>query len=149
MDQASIERTLIEALHELYAENSQILRLNIGEQTICSQLAGILQRKFDDHAVHTEYNRHGVEPKGIEMPDASGALTWNRVRPDIVVHQPGHDGQNMLVIEVKKSTNPAGDDGDLAKLAEIKRQINYRSAVFLRLPTGPTADEHDVRIIWV
>jgi hypothetical protein len=136
------------AIRTLYEENLDILRFDVAERTICAQLAGILQRSFDQHSVHTEYNRHGVDPKEIDLPNIEGVLTRNRVNPDIVVHQPGHDRENILVIEVKKTTNPVGDDADLAKLAQIKREIGYSYALFLRLPTGPNADFRDVREIW-
>jgi hypothetical protein len=149
IQQNEIEGIVTEALAQLYAQNLQILRLDVAERTICAQLAGILQQWFTKHAVHTEYNRHGVEPKDIELPDTQGVLTRNRVNPDIIVHQPGHDDENILVIEVKKSTNAVADDADLAKLAQIKRQIAYRYALFLRLSTGPDADERGVRVVWV
>jgi hypothetical protein len=53
------------------------------------------------------------------------------------------------VIEAKKTTNIASDDADLHKLAQIKRQIGYRFALFLRLPAGPGAARDAVRLIWV
>lgn len=149
MDRENIERILIGALEALYAENLEILRVNVAERTVCGRLAGILQRFFDAHSVHTEYNRHGIKPKAIALPDRDGVLTINRVNPDIIVHQPGHDDQNILVIEVKKTTNPVPDDADLAKLVQIKHQIGYHFAVFLRLPTGPGADPRDIQIRWI
>jgi hypothetical protein len=137
------------AVQALYAENFEIIRLDVAERTICAQLAGILQRSFDHHSVHTEYNRHGVESKEIDLPNTEGILTSSRVNPDIVIHQPGHDRENVLVIGVKKTTNAVSDDADLVKLAEIKRQIGYSSALFLRLPTGPNADAAETREIWL
>lgn len=149
MEQEEVERMLMQALRTLYAENLQILRLDVAERTICAQLSRILQRSFEQHEVHAEYNRHGVEPKEIELPDANGLLMRNRVSPDIIVHQPGHDEQNIVVIEVKKSTNAVPDRADLAKLDQIKQQIGYQHAVFLRLPTGVGADARDIRVVWV
>ena len=112
-------------------------------------LAAILKRAFDDYSVHVEYNRHGISPKEIELPDSDGVLTSGRIFPDIIVHQPGHDEANLLVIEVKKTSNPVTDDLDIAKLHQIKQQIGYAFAAFLRVPTGPDADPADLRIIWV
>jgi hypothetical protein len=147
--QDDIERILIDAISALYAENLEILRLDAAERTICAQLASILQRHFDQHAVHVEYNRHGFEPKEIELPDAEGVPTRKTVSPDIIVHQPGCDEANVLVIEVKKTTNPMPDALDLAKLRRIKEQIRYQFAAFLRLPAGPSANPRNVRIEWV
>jgi hypothetical protein len=146
MDQDRVEGVLVEAVRTLYAENLDILKLDVAERTICAQLAAILQRSFPDHAVHAEYNRHGVHPKEILLPNAQGALTRNRVYPDLIVHQPGHDEQNVLVIETKKSTNPVGDEGDLAKLVQIKQQIGYSFAVFLRLATGAELDAQNIHL---
>ena len=149
MNEQAINATMLAAVATLQQEEALILAFDVGERTICTCLAAILKRTFNDHSVHVEYNRHGVYPKEIELPGADGAPTMARVFPDIIVHQPGHDDANLLVIEVKKTTNPVNDDLDLAKLNQIKQQIGYEFAVFLRLPTGPGADPADLRIIWV
>lgn len=149
MERADVEQILTQALQALYAEELEIIRRDVAERTICGQLSRILQRSFAQHAVHTEYNRHGVDPKEIELPNENGILTRNRVNPDIVVHQPGHDRENIAVIEVKKSTNAVPDEADLVKLARIKHQIAYQHAVFLRLPTGDGADHRNIRVLWV
>ncbi|SLJ91208.1 hypothetical protein [Novosphingobium mathurense] len=149
MNEQAIKETLSAAVATLQNEEAAILAFDVGERTICACLAGILKRAFDRHSVHVEYNRHGVFPKEIELPDGAGELTDRRVFPDIIVHQPGHDDANLLVVEVKKTTNPVSDDLDIAKLRQIKRQIGYEFAVFLRLPTGPDADPADLRFIWI
>lgn len=149
MTQAEIGHILVASLGALYNEELVILRLNVSERAICNQLRAILQRSFPDHAVHAEYNRHGILPKEIEMPDADGLLTLMRVYPDIIVHQPLHDEENLLVIEAKKSTNAAGDEGDIAKLAQMKHQLRYQFAAFIRLPAGPNAHFDNVRLLWV
>ncbi|RWI18637.1 MAG: hypothetical protein EOQ92_23005 [Mesorhizobium sp.] len=149
MDQDALERILNTALDKLYAGDQAIIKVDVAERTICARLAAILQASFKDHAVHAEYNRHGVDPKEISLPNADGVLTGTRVFPDIIVHQPGHDDENLLVIEVKKSTNVLPDEADLRKLEKIKEQIAYRFAVFLRLPAGQDAARADVRMTWV
>lgn len=149
MEQEDIQRIVSAGLTALYEQNLAILRLDIAERTICARLAALLQPSFDRHEVHTEYNRHGVDPKEIVLPDAQGVLTASRVYPDIIVHQPGHDEENILVIEAKKTTNVIPDEADLAKLAQIKRQIGYRFALFLRLPAGRDADAANIRTVWI
>lgn len=149
MERNAIEELLTAALQSLYEEDLLTIQLDVGERMICAQLRSILQRFFPDHSVHAEYNRHGLEPKDIEMPDAEGEPTTVRVFPDIIVHQPTHDDANLLVIEVKKSTNPCGDDFDIAKLEQMKWQLGYSYAVFIRLPTGPAASFADIQMSWV
>lgn len=149
MEHAEIDEILFTALQSLYTEELQAIQIDVSERMICGQLRGILQRSFPDHSVHAEYNRHGVEPKDIEMPNAEGELTTTLVFPDIIVHQPMHDDANLLVIEVKKSTNSLGDCSDLEKLKQMKRQLGYSYAVFIRLPTGHAADISNAQVTWV
>lgn len=149
MDRNDLTTILNAALNTLYVQERQIIMVDVAERTICARLAAILQRDFTDHAVHAEYNRYGIYPKEINLPDANGVLTANRVNPDIIVHQPGHDEENILVVEVKKTTNNLPDEPDLRKLEQIKHQIGYRFAVFLRLPAGQEADRDGVRMRWV
>ncbi len=47
-----------------------------------------------------------------------------------------HD--DLLVLEVKKSTNPESSQKDLAKLQAFKDQLGYRNALFVRFLTGET-----------
>lgn len=149
MEHAEIEAILLAALNSLYAEELKTIQIDVGERMICGQLRGVLQRYFPDHSVHAEYNRHGLEPKGIKMPNADGEPTTTRVFPDIIVHQPMHDDANLLVIEVKKSTNNESDGFDLAKLEQMKLQLGYRYAAFIRLSTGQKADIANVQVTWV
>jgi hypothetical protein len=149
VDAEAIKTTVMTALHTLYEEEAAILQFDIGERTICACLAAILKRSFGGHSVHVEYNRRGVVPKDIEYPDSMGNLVCQRVFPDIVVHQPGHDEANLLVLEVKKTTNPAPDDLDIMKLEHIKQKMHYAHAVFLRLPTGPNLSWDDFRAVYV
>ena len=149
MAQAQIEEIVERAVAALYAEESEILRLDVGERTICACLAAILKRSFYQLSVHVEYNRRGILPKDIELPKSDGTLTHRRVYPDIIVHEPGHDEANLLAIEVKKTTNRLPDELDVFKLRQIKQEIGYQSAVFIRLAAGKDAELENVRYTWI
>jgi len=149
MNEHEIAEMVGASIEALYDEELDLLRIDAGERAICAQLRAILQRSFPAHRVHAEYNRHGILPKEIEMPDAEGVPTLTRVFPDIIVHEPYHDDENLLVIEAKKSTNPIGDDADLAKLTQMKHQLGYEFAAFIRLSSGPKADLGNVQVLWV
>jgi hypothetical protein len=149
MTQDDVDYIVSNSLAALYEEELVLLRLDISERALCNQLRSILQRAFPAHAVHAEYNRHGIHPKEIEMPDGEGLLTLTRVFPDIIVHQPLHDDENVLVVETKKSSNSVSDDADLAKLAQMKQQLGYQFAAFIRLSTGPDATLENVQLSWV
>jgi hypothetical protein len=86
-----------------------LLENDLSERCIASRLAMYLQAEFLDYSVDVEYNRHGYIPKKLGLPDEC-ANYWDElgrafVVPDIIVHRRGSDGPNILVFEVKKTTN--------------------------------------------
>ena len=149
INQQQLAKIVETSLQILYVKEIDNIRRDVSERTICTKLVAILADHFPDHAVDAELNKHGVHSKTILLPDQNGVLTKNLVSPDIVVHQPNHDEENILVIEVKKSTNPIPDKYDLQKLSHLRQQIGYRFALFLRLPTGQQANVRNVRMVWV
>lgn len=148
MNQQQLTAIMAEAVNALYAEEGDIIAADIGERTLSSCVAWLLKAHFPEHRVHVEYNRADYEPKDIELPDAEGEPTTRRVFPDIIVHQPGTNEHNLLVIEMKKSTNPMADAGDIFKLDRLKEKYNYAHALFLRLPAGADAFEGQVHHVW-
>ena len=61
----------------------------------------------------------------------------SRVYPDIIVHHRKEE-ENLLVIEVKKSTSGYTNDCDEEKLKEFRSQPQYKYSfgIFLKLRTG-------------
>jgi hypothetical protein len=74
-----------------------------------------------------------------------GVLTRRFVYPDIIVHQSGHDRENLLVIEVKKTTNPTSDDAGIRMMtvpSPLKGKELAKFAYLLMVPNridSPTA----------
>lgn len=145
-----LESEMRSCVYQLYDQDYQILAQDSGERAICGRLAMLMAASFPQHHVDIEYNRKdfGLEPKDIEMPDENGILTTNRVFPDIIVHERGHNLRNLLVVEVKKSTNAVADEHDHAKLKALCWQLRYRNGFFLSLSTGPQADLGVVQYDW-
>jgi hypothetical protein len=52
--------------------------------------------------------------------------------PDIIVHKRNTD-QNLLVIEMKKTTSQEEDRYDLHKLEAFKEQLGYKYSVFFEI----------------
>lgn len=149
MDDDEIQAKIAAAIEALYAEEAKIIELDIGERTICSCFAWLLKPHFPDHSVHVEYNRRGVYPKAIELPDAEGELTDNKVFPDIIVHVPGTHDHNLLAIEIKKSTSNRSDERDRMKLAQLRQEYGYARALFIRLSMGEDASPGNCLFAWV
>jgi hypothetical protein len=74
----------------------------------------------------------GSIPAGSEEIPEDEAIT---IFPDIIVHHRNTD-DNLLVIEMKKSTSNIDNNYDIKKLKEFKRQLDYKYAVSLKLKTG-------------
>lgn len=150
MERNQLDEIISRCLEKLYDQRGQMLAQDVGERTICGKLAMLMDPMFPAHSVDIEYNRKGpgLEPKDIEMPDENGHLTTNRVFPDIIVHEPGNNLRNLLVVEVKKSTNPFGDEHDHAKLRAFCDQFHYKNGLFLRLSTGRDCRLEQVQSRW-
>lgn len=57
------------------------------------------------------------------------------VFPDIVVHRRA-TSDNLLVVEVKKTTSHISSERDIQKLQAFREQLGYQYALFLKFVTG-------------
>lgn len=157
------EQIVQRSIDELLRRDSILLTNDVSERAITHKLAQYIQGEVErlqinDVQVDCEYNRNlGVgqlAPKRIQLlvnerrnqlrmqgelsEDEFGSLT---TFPDIIVHGRGHNRRNLLVIEVKKTTNEKGDTFDLEKLRAFTEQTDQNSYHFthgliLKLTTG-------------
>ncbi len=126
------------AIHSLLRQDPYLLQKDVNERSISHRLAMYLQDEFEDWDVDCEYNRNYDDIKTLEFPAEDTSVFDTHavtVYPDIIVHRRGSDN-NLLVIEVKKTTNNNAGDWDVRKLRSYKDQLRYGYAVFLRLRTG-------------
>lgn len=89
-----------------------------------------------------EYNRHGLDPKTLDLPAGCPETGEHRVVPDVIVHERRTNDQNLLVIEMKKTTNPTPRECDLAKIRGMIEQLQYRFGLFLEFGAGPDRGKH-------
>ncbi len=121
------------ALDKLFQKDGKLLTVNVAEPTVAARLAQYLQEQFPEHDVDVEYNRTGKAPKTVAWSDKP-----EQVYPDIIGHRRMTE-TNILVIELKKNSNPETKDKDLLKLAAYRRDLGYIHALFLRLGFGDSA----------
>jgi hypothetical protein len=146
---ALIERALYASLDQLIRSDSEILINDLNERSITHRLANYLEPHFPGWNVDCEYNRNHDDPKRLEIKrrniksDDTHATT---VFPDIIIHRRGTDN-NLLVIEMKKTTSQEGDAYDMGKLNAFKKQLNYQFAIFIKLQTGGMAGIEN--IVWI
>ncbi len=136
MDIHDLQARLREPLKTLVIKDGVLLEYDAGEQAIAAKLACYLAPLFPDYDVDVEYNRHGLDPKVVELGQECRGGGEKRVVPDIIVHRRGTDGANLLVIELKKETNIEPRDCDRAKIVAMKREFGYRFGVLIDVPAG-------------
>lgn len=149
MDKGEIEHKLNEALRLFFQQDGDLLERDAAERTMGASLAAKMAPFFSQYNVDVEYNLHGLDPKMVELPAICRGGGRRRIIPDIVVHRRGHDGENLLAVEIKKETNRESRSCDLAKLEAMRRELNYGAGVLIELPTGPGALGRSTRLHWV
>ncbi len=134
----SVEKGLREAISRLCEEDRFLLENDVNERSISHKLAEYLQERFSDWHVDCEYNRNHdlVKRLNVGPPDPSTEDTQGRtVYPDIVVHRRNTDA-NLLVIEIKKSTNVDERRFDMEKLRLYIAELGYRYGAFVEFAAG-------------
>jgi hypothetical protein len=130
-----IAEKVFAAIDELFQRDAALFEVDANERSISHRLAQYLTSRFPEWDVDCEYNRDGHAPKRlllgqppVDAADTDGA----RVFPDIIVHH-RTQADNLLVIELKKSTSNVSDEADHAKLRAFRDELGYRHGLFLCL----------------
>lgn len=144
-----MEKAVEDAVRLLFKNDAFLLESNVAERAIAPKLAQYLGPYFPSHKVDVEYNRHGLEPKKVNLPEYCHGGGDRLIFPDVVVHQRGHDDENLLVIQIKKETNPEPRDCDRAIIAAMRCQFRYRRGLLLDLPAGPGAKDRKPSLEWL
>jgi hypothetical protein len=146
----TVKEALNKALDRLIQADEHILRNDVNERSISHKLAEHLAAHFPGWNVDCEYNRNHDITKQLNnikrirvRVDDTDATT---VFPDIIVHKRGMD-DNLLVIELKKSTSRRSDSYDKDKLRAFKEQLGYQFAVFVQLKTE--GDPKKEKVVWI
>lgn len=132
MPQAIIEQAL-DALLVFVEAEATLLEVGVNERSITHKMAEYLQQVFPGWNVDCEYNRLGYgvkylpEPTQADTDDADGQTIF----PDIIVHR-RKERANLLVIEVKKTTNNRqGDELKLRGLTALQGEYGYEVGLHL------------------
>jgi hypothetical protein len=141
MKHDEIKNRLLAAMKEVELKDVVLLKNNLSERCISSRLAFYLQSAFPEHSVDLEYNRKGESPKRLNLPvqcandrdDGGDPL----VVPDIIVHKRGPEGPNILVVELKKTTNRESRECDHLRIHAFREQLGYEAAATIECETRP------------
>jgi hypothetical protein len=109
-----------------------------------------LQNKFPDFSVDVEYNRLGAHPKTLNLPEErANARTRSGVPlvvPDIIVHKRGAEGPNLLILELKKTSNRESRACDQMRVRAFCRQLGYAHAALVECEIRP-GTTFEVRVV--
>ena len=154
-----IKNILIEAVKNVVMEDAYLLLHDINELAITHRLAMYLTPQFKGFDVDCEYNGNIDANNGrkyikllnyryrelglVRVKDSDEESIDRRVYPDIIVHKRGKNGEenNLLIIEVKKSSNPINGEWDAEKLSrftskEDENNFGYCFGAFVRFEVG-------------
>jgi len=131
-----------------------LLENDLSERCIAARLAYHLQWEFigeDDVRVDVEYSRLGAAVKRLETLPPDCIRRKKRpgdpaVLPDIIVHKRGEAGPNVLVIELKKTTNPEGQNCDGQRLRAFREELDYEFAALIECETR-SFHEKAIRVV--
>ena len=142
-----VHKKVDQAIAQLVDKDKYLLQIDANERALSHRLGLYLQLLFKDWDVDCEYNRDLDNPKRLKSYNSLLILSKDQpvrtisetdpitVFPDIIIHKRGtHD--NLLIIEVKKTTSKVSSDFDYFKLKEFKYQYGYKHALFLKIITG-------------
>lgn len=130
---------IIRAIDKLIEKDRYLLHVDSSERSISHRLAIYIEQQFPDWDVDCEYNRDEDYIKKLPGParETSDAdLNAVTVLPDIIVHKRG-ESENLIVLEMKKSSNKEDEEHDREKLERFREEYGYRYTVFLKLNVAP------------
>lgn len=153
MERAEVERRLSEALLEVVTNDRHLFETNANERAIAARLAMSLQRRFHELTVDSDYNRDGYVAKRLEglPPECAKYRNENDQSlavPDVIVHRRGREGPNVLVLELKKTTNPDRGDCDRHRLRPFRDQFHYEHAALILCETRERRAPSMVIVDW-
>jgi hypothetical protein len=133
-----IGRRVATCLGILFKADSDLLQNEVNERSISHKLAEYLQVQFPDWNVDCEYNRKGPYPKMLDgIKECSEQKKTDRIFPDVIIHR-RNTAHNLLVIEMKYSSDDPCDLKKLELLTSDSGDFKYVLGLFLRLD-GETA----------
>ncbi|MHA7229462.1 hypothetical protein ACVT98_09585 [Vibrio campbellii] len=150
MNRASVTEKLTRALDKLVRDDAYLLEIDANERSISHRLAVYLESEFTEWHIDCEYNRDIEDPKRLNIDPIRTDSTDTQgktVFPDIIVHARGQ-ANNLLVIEMKKTSSGVLDDFDHAKLAAFRRELGYQHAAFVKVITRSETAGYEP-IVWL
>lgn len=118
-------------------EEKENIKRNVSEENICQNLANYLrdimkEMKIDGYYVDVEFDRNDNMIKAI----IDEQMKIIKIKCDLIVHSRGRNKQqdNLIAIEMKKSTNKKKRKEDRERLQYMTRNTHYNEIAYEELP---------------
>lgn len=169
MDYNELREKVLSCINLLFERDSYLLINNLNEKTIAHRLAVYLENDFKGFDIDCEYNGYVtahnnrkyikiLKEKAIELGISKDNNNNNRdivtrkIFPDIIVHKRGDNFNNLLIIEIKKSTSNEPYEWDFEKLKrytsnEYQNDLEYQFGAFIELLID--SEKPMFKITWV
>lgn len=161
MEFETVQQILIDCVNQVVSQDAYLLQHDISERAISHRLAVYLTPQFSGFDVDCEYNgnieadsgrkyirilQSKAQELGLQALNGDdGETSYRCVYPDIIVHKRGRNGpkNNLLVIEIKKSSSAIDGDWDAEKLTRFTSSMNdnsfnYQFGSFVEFNVGET-----------
>jgi len=140
-----IKRKVENAIKTFIKEDGVLLNIKASERSIAHKFAEHLQREFKEWNVDCEYNKDSHD---LTELDSKRLNSWNTdckgmeekkkgttVYPDIIIHH-RLTQENLVVIEIKKTSNRDDGSCDRKKLCAFIRELKYHYGLFINFKVG-------------
>lgn len=149
---SEIETKVDNAIKMLINNDNVLLQIDSSERSIAHKLGEYLQKEFLELNVDCEYNRDSHD---LNRLDSKRLISWNTdckkigkkdttVYPDIIVHQ-RLTRVNLLVIEIKKTSNSDNGYCDKKKLEAFIKELGYQYGLFINFKVGKSIGIEDLQ----
>lgn len=135
---ADLKNIVKEAVNNFNENEEYLIKTDLSERCICARFAMSLtdvlaDTRYRDYYVDVEYNRGAF---GSER--SAKRIEKKRIIVDLIVHKRGYNPEegfnNLICIEMKKTTNRNGCNADeerLQKMINLSYGFNYKLAVMI------------------
>lgn len=140
---SKVRKKVETAIKALIKEDKFLLFIDSSERSIAHKLAEHLQGKFSKWNVDCEYNRDSHDLSDLAKKLTKRLESWvteckekekkekgTAVSPDIIIHH-RLNRENLLVIEIKKTTNKDDGSCDKEKIKAFIEELSYQYGLFI------------------
>lgn len=142
MEEDEIAEVIATAIARFYAQDHDLVIRNAGERALTDRIARYIEDQVQGYAVTVEYDRHGVDPKAIDLPDRDDVLTRKRMstiwrscrrsRTRWGTASPSSCGFRSALPRIRRNVGSSGSETHSLKCSFVEMWVYRRGPRFLQ-----------------